>query len=535
MVTLEKISTLGVLLLQVAACFPQTSMASDLPSRPLSAVNSGPGWATVTLSDLVKTSKSNCVFVSESLIRCSSRIQVRGLKDVTVQGGDVEVQFSDTAPGKGGIEFDGANNVVLEKLQISWLSGGARDPIVPGAQRIQSFGNVTSCPNRGSGGVLKLDLPLDGTQLMATASVWDDDKGWPWYSGAPHNYEVYFSSGSTAEFSNGQTNCLPQLSKLVGRRVLLRHIISSNPAFLCWGCQNITVSRVRVMSAPGMAFVFGNGGSNFSLIGNVVAPRCAPSCTLPEPSTTADASHFSNVTGNILLKNNDFGWQGDDGLNITGLLIPARRTSSGKANQLDIDSPWRGRLNLMTVGSSVTLFDAGLSTVGKAEVIAVDMANGTLELSSLTEEIGEFIITRTDGIPKNAVIRNNRFHDNRARGILMGASNSLIQGNSIERVTMEAIVMGADTGPWYEGPGAQHVKIQGNTISDVNENPSTVYPSAISAGVSITPGYIGTLGSPIQDITVEGNSLNNVFYGGSRVISMGAGVTNTSSQMFSNQ
>jgi len=79
--------------------------------------------------------------------------------------------------------------------------------------------------------------------------------------------------------------------------------------------------------------------------------------------------------------------------------------------------------------------------------VAVNPATGMIELSSLPADITDFIVARTDGIPKNVVIRNNHFHNNRARGILLGGSNALIENNRIERVTMEGILVPADTGP----------------------------------------------------------------------------------------
>jgi len=88
------------------------------------------------------------------------------------------------------------------------------------------------------------------------------------------------------------------------------------------GLSNVTC-KTSLLHPPGYGFVFENGGSNISLIGNTIAPKCAPNCSLPEPSLIADAAHFADISGNILIENNDFGWQGDDGLNITGVLVPA--------------------------------------------------------------------------------------------------------------------------------------------------------------------------------------------------------------------
>jgi hypothetical protein len=53
-----------------------------------------------------------------------------------------------------------ATNVLLSDVEIGWLGGGARDPILPGVQRLQSFGAVGACARRDAGGVLALDFPL---------------------------------------------------------------------------------------------------------------------------------------------------------------------------------------------------------------------------------------------------------------------------------------------------------------------------------------------------------------------------------------
>jgi hypothetical protein len=460
-------------------------------------------------------------------VTCAGTLQINGLTKTYVRGEGVEIQFTNPQQGHGGVVLTNANNVVLSNFKISWLSGGARDPVVPGAQRIQSFGNVAACANDAVGGVLTLDLPLEGVQALGSVSVWSDTMGWPWYPEASNNYEIYFPTGATTKFSAGQSNCLPQLAGFVGQRVLLRHIVCSNHAFHCLGCNNVTVEQVRVISAPGMAFVFESGGFGISLIGDVVAPRCAPNCALPEPSTTADAAHFADLAGNILLENNDFGWQGDDGLNVTGLLVPANADLSASAGEpwLNVKAAWQGRLYDMAVGRKLALYDAGLSSLGEVEILAVAPSAGRIQVSSLPENVTNFIVARVDGIPKNVVVRKNQFHDNRARGILMGGSDALIEDNRIERVTMEAILVPADTGPWYEGPGAQHVTIESNTISNVNRYPAAAYPAAVSAGVSIAPGYLGVIGSPIQDIVVEGNSFTNVYTNANIPVGIGKGVS----------
>jgi hypothetical protein len=508
-----------------------SAQASDSPSQTLTATVAGSGWKTMSLVDLVNSSKADCTVESSTLISCAGPLQVSGLTNTTVNGAGVEIQFTDPGAGNAGITLTNANGAVLSNFKVSWLSGGARDPVVSGANRIQSLGNVAACPNNQSGGVLVLDLPLNGIQPLTAVSVWDNAKGWPWYQSAPANYETSFASGTTAQFSAGKSGCIPGLAGFVGQRVLVRHVVCTNHAFHCLGCQNITVQNVTITSAPGMGFVFENGGMNISLIGNTIAPNCTPNCTVAEPSLTADAAHFADISGNILIQNNNFGWQGDDNLNITGLLATATlaQNQSG-SGWLQVSPALQNRLWTMTVGSNVSVYDLGLNGLGVVKVLAVKPASGLIQLASLPANTTTLVIARTAGIPQNVVIRNNQFHDNRARGILIGGSNALIEGNQIERTTMEAILVPADSSYWYEGPGAQHVTIQNNTIVSVNRFPGSGYPDAISAGISVPAGYSGGVGTPIVDVVVQGNSFTSLLTNPNTPVSIGLGASGTNAQ-----
>ena len=285
------------------------------------------GWTTIDLVGLSKAAKADCVVQDPLVLRCAGPIRIEDLSKTFVRGQGMRLEFLDPAPGKGGIVLTNASDVALSDMEIGWLGGGAHDESIAGVQRIQTFGEVVACGNRPAGGMLSLEMPLNGMQPIGAVSIWDDKSGWPWYQSSPDIHEVYFQKNTVASFTAGKSDCLPQLAKLVGQHILLRHFIFANHAFQCLGCSNITVEKVRVTSAPGMGFVFGQGGSNLVLRNNVVEPKCSPRCDRAEPSVTQDASHFAGVQGNILLENNDFGWQGDDGVNVTALLIPARAES----------------------------------------------------------------------------------------------------------------------------------------------------------------------------------------------------------------
>jgi hypothetical protein len=76
------------------------------------------------------------------------------------------------------------------------------------------------------------------------------------------------------------------------------------------------------------------------------------------------------VGGDILLEDNDFGWQGDDSVNITGLLAPAQ-IDSIRSQSLLVEKRWWWHVSSLAVGSKVLLFDRGLWLLGQAEILTI--------------------------------------------------------------------------------------------------------------------------------------------------------------------
>jgi parallel beta helix pectate lyase-like protein len=495
------------------------------PNTELSTPPESQAWIKADFLDVVKGNGSDCALERPGLLRCSGPLQISGLKRTRLQGHNLRVEFLDPRPGRGGIVIRSAVDMELSDIVIDWASGGARDPSLPGTPRLQSFGAVARCAGDSNGGELRMDLPLEGEEPLGAVSVWSEEHGWPWFRAAPNGPEVYFPAGTTANFSQGASGCVPQLSGLIGQRVLVRHYIYSDHAVRCITCTDVTIERVHVTSAPGMAFVF-ESGSNLTLRSNIVAPACSPHCVRVDPSVSADAAHFTGVGGNILVENNDFGWQGDDALNIAGLMLPARQsvnhTKSGA--QLLLEAQSRQDLQFVHVGDKLLLFDRGLSRVGSAEALATDSKAGLLQLSSSATYPSDLLIVDSALIPTSITIRHNYFHDSRARGILLSSgSSALIRANRIARITMEAVLIASNI---VEGPGAQRVTVEQNYVADANRYPSTVYPSVISVGIDLEENFRGTAGTPIADVQVKNNTFRNIYTNPGSPVFIGRGVVN---------
>ena len=70
----------------------------------------------------------------------------------------------------------------------------------------------------------------------------------------------------------------------------------------------------------------------------------------------------------------------------------------------------------------------------------------------------------------NYVIRNNYFHENRARGLLLQSSNGLCQNNRFYKTMAQAIKVVMDIEPalWQEGTGVDNLIIRNNTFEKCN-------------------------------------------------------------------
>jgi hypothetical protein len=109
-----------------------------------------------------------------------------------------------------------------------------------------------------------------------------------------------------------------------------------------------------------------------------------------------DGAHFAGVEGDFLLERNDFGWNGDDSVNIIGLLIPVQvEASMGAAGSwLRVHEQWSGRASLLETGNKVLLFSRGLSELGEAATLAIEPSTYRLRISQLPTNDGNLIIAR---------------------------------------------------------------------------------------------------------------------------------------------
>lgn len=484
--------------------------------------------SAVSLVDLVLSrSPDSCRRRSDKVIDCTNRVDIANVSDLGVLGGGWTLRFSNPQPGKGGIVFHGARNLSLSDFVIEWSEEDAAKEGAVMTGRVFSVGRAVPC-GKDSAKVV-LDRPQVGSVQIEAISVWDRRRGWPWADqGETLAVERYFLGERKRSAVDGETECSMEYSFLSGLDVIVRHHAYSNNALSCRDCANVLVKNVEAHGVPGMAFMFW-GGRDIALIGNQVRAHCAPACESAYPSVSSDASHFGAVGGRIVVVGNDFSMQGDDSVNVTSWVYPSVIAGGGKEAgrvSLRVDARMKARFWALRPGQQVSLADLGMNPLGSGTVQQVSSESMEVVVETAVSAFpATVVLIPLDRIPDEVLIRDNYFHDHRARGVLVQAGNVTIENNRIERVTMAAIMIGADTDYWFEGPGARSVTVRGNAIRQVNARPyGKDYRSAVSAAFVTSREYRGPVGKPIGPVSIEGNRITEVFRNPGQPIHFGAGL-----------
>lgn len=268
---------------------------------------------------------------------------------------------------------------------------------------------------------------------------------------------------------------------------------------------DVTLSNITLYSAPGSGFV-GNGdiqGLHFHKCSVVLRPG-----TMRSVTTTTDCLHVKNSKGHFLIEECDFGFAGDDCINI-------HDNSSMGITVLDSHTLLAERVSkeaiLFETGYEVELRHPDFSPTGycaKLTDVVYDEDNRTCKLTfaeSLPEGLSKDTILWNRRFDSQFyLIRNCRFTNNRARGVLLQGSNGILENNLFENIQGAAIQI--ETGcesRWSEGHGVKNLIIRNNIIRHCDLNAWQM--AVIYMGVYLPDGRCEY---PVfQHILIENNTI----------------------------
>ncbi len=239
------------------------------------------------------------------------------------------------------------------------------------------------------------------------------------------------------------------------------------------GLEDITFEDLTFTNIPGMVFA---GEVVRGLHLNDVVIRADADDPTSIFAASSDLVHINANGGDIVIENSTFGPNADDKINIKGnywkvasidrkansvTIVPAGRNSS--SNRWG----WAGQKTIFIDHQFNLLAEVKLA----GDTIRDNSKRHVLTFETIPENIAvNDLIGNVDTAGARVVIRNNRFVDGRAQGIVLQTSHVVVEGNHFEGIAGPAIKLNVGLTGWYEAINPQNLLIKDNVFTRCSQS-----------------------------------------------------------------
>lgn len=291
--------------------------------------------------------------------------------------------------------------------------------------------------------------------------------------------------------------------------ILLRHTLYTGYTFITsTGCQDVVYDGIIVHVSPGYAFLGNNGAENISHLNCRIEAKEGFWVT-----TNADGSHNLDVRGELIFDKCYFEHMSDDGINLHGYFLDVINKIDDNTIDVKCENPTWYRAVGYKVGDEVEFIDKNtLESLGYHLISNISNKNGSsmrLQFEDAipvdANSVGNYKVANVSMVGKLSVT-NSTIRANRARGILVSASDVLIEDCTFERNLMFGIFFDVST-YWNESRIGKNVVIRNNTFDD-----SGYFRSGTEYGVI---NFHPEINSPnvqcdiFKNISITGNTFKN--------------------------
>ncbi|XHR29488.1 MAG: hypothetical protein ACFUZC_02790 [Chthoniobacteraceae bacterium] len=317
--------------------------------------------------------------------------------------------------------------------------------------------------------------------------------------------------------------------------------------FACIGVKNsgaVTFEDVTLHASPGLAICVRYGKGQTTLRRVKITPGPKPVGATEERllSTNADGANFAYCRKGPLIEECDFSFMGDDSVNVHGLYLPVVRVDSPTTLRVVRPGLRSEAVSVIRPGDTLRVMEAEtFAVVGRVKVASLEALK---DVGDVTAEEAAKLYPR-DAIAKNAAlpytvyrvvtaeplpqaapgqwldvpdvdcpdytIRNNYFHDHRARALRLMANGGVVEGNRIERIGSAAIQVGGEIQYWRESGWVETLRISNNHLRDIGVGGDLLLPSSYTPGAIVVCGRTDRGKPPYypgnRDIVIEGNDI----------------------------
>jgi len=191
-------------------------------------------------------------------------------------------------------------------------------------------------------------------------------------------------------------------------------------------------------------------------------------------SITADATHFVNCGGKLLIQNSLFENQMDDAANIHGIYVQVTKKFSATKVEVQLKHEQQLGFDFIRPGSKLELVhNTDMETYDTVTVKNVNRINKEYTQVTFTKPlpaqlvIGKDVLAAIDNYPE-VTIRNCIIQKNRARGMLIGSRGKVLIENNTFHTSGAAILFEGDGSYWFEQAGVRDVTLRNNLFDNCN-------------------------------------------------------------------
>jgi parallel beta-helix repeat protein len=389
------------------------------------------------------------VNVPRGTYRLSTRIRIDDAQDLVLNGNGSTFIFTERSDG--GVYVTNSRRVGLRDFAIDF------DP-VPFTQ-----GEVVDMGEGGEWYDVRIDVGYD-----TDVSVFQRNLAMKVFEGDAHRFKMdgrlVFPERLTSErpgvFRADFGRPIAEWSNLrVGDRVAVTSDRPSHAMYMDHSDECV-VDGVTVLGSPGTGVLeSGGGGHRYRYTirpgpppEGAVAPRLLSSC--------ADGLWSQGTHKGAELDGCAMAFVGDSGVNIHGTYCEAVEVAGRRIG-------FRSVMGGVFLEEGDRLWVYSPAYERKAETRIVSRADGALTVEDAsTIGVGDIIIS-PDRTGRGAAIRNCTFRDMECEAMLLRCSDTLIEGNVIERNTFTGICLGMEVGVYVEADFLHNVTVRGNTLRQI--------------------------------------------------------------------
>ena len=235
------------------------------------------------------------------------------------------------------------------------------------------------------------------------------------------------------------------------------------PAFLTRNSKDIVFDKVVIHHALGMGFLF-ERSEDIKIINSGVYIREGSDRMI---SATADATHFANCKGDILIENCRIEGMYDDGTNVHGTYVVVDKIIDSKTVRVGLKHAQQLGFQFAGIKDEVWFIKQPnpqrreSNLVTNVKIINEHFTDLTFQ-SEIPSDLKEGDILENKTWNPNFTMRGNTIRDHRARNIIIKTPKKIIIEDNDLSSMMSSIMLRGETFYWFESGNVEDVLIRNN-------------------------------------------------------------------------